>query len=90
MESHYENCAICYPERVKQFFIKGDLYDSLFFLAERFIIEQPEHDLLKKSLNCLQKIVLCRISYDSKDIQREFVHKSLKGITKLMRLTDRK
>jgi hypothetical protein len=31
--------------------------------------------------------VLCRLSYDKKEIRRDFIEKSIKGIAKLMSLT---
>lgn len=66
MENMYENTAISYPEKVKQNILKGDFLESLFFMAERFALEQPRHKLLFTCLTCLQKVVLCRVTYDKK------------------------
>lgn len=90
LESHFENCAICYPDKIKEYLVREELYEALFYIAERFILEKPDDPLLKKCMSCLQKIVLCRMVYEKKDLRRDFVRRSIRGITRLMELTDRR
>lgn len=88
MENTYENSAICYPQRLKSILSGNEFYESLFYLSERFVLEQPDNELLRKCLQCLQKIVLCRLTYDRKELRRGFIQQSIKGIARLMTLTN--
>jgi len=43
MENCYENTAICFPQRLKEILSASDFYESLFYLSERFVLEQPNN-----------------------------------------------
>ena len=66
--------------------LKSDFYDSLFFLTERFVIEQPSHPLLVVCLNCLKRVLMARINSFDQELKDSFVKKSAVGITRLMNI----
>ena len=64
--------------------MKKEFVESIFFIVEKLISEMPDSDFMHITLDCLQKIVLCRLSYTDKDTVSAFERILITGMNRIM------
>lgn len=88
-ETVIENCLVCFPDSVTKKVANREFIESIYFVIEKLVLDDPKSPFLKYTLECLQKIMLTKLFYSSTEVKKEFTLAMIQGMNRLMRLGDK-